>query len=65
MEDPVSIVVALIVTGVFALLFLAGGIKTFQRNLVGAVLCLVLLFPIWVIWAIFEIFSGKIKKTAN
>ena len=63
MEDPVNIELTLIVIGIFVILLFAGGIKTFQRNLVGAILCLVLLFPIWVIWAFFEIFSGKIKKT--
>lgn len=63
MEDPVNIELTLIVIGVFAILLFAGGIKTFQRNLVGAILCLVLLFPIWVIWAFFEIFTGDIKKT--
>jgi succinate-acetate transporter protein len=62
MEDPVNIELTLIVIGVFTILLFAGGIKTFQRSLVGAILCLVLLFPIWVIWAFFEIFTGDIKK---
>ena len=39
---------------------IAGAAKTFQRNWVAALLLLIFLFPVWVIWAFFEIFTGDI-----
>lgn len=42
---------------------IVGGIKTFQRNWLAALLLLILLFPIWIIWAFVELFTGKIDST--
>tara|TARA_B110000503_G_scaffold23107_1_gene35959 strand:- start:726 stop:956 length:231 start_codon:yes stop_codon:yes gene_type:complete len=53
--------IALLALCIFVLLFIFGGVKTFKRNLVAALLCLIFLSPIWTIWAIVELFTGKIK----
>lgn len=39
-----------------------GGIQTFQRNWVAALLLLLFLTPIWMVWAFFEIFMAKPVK---
>jgi hypothetical protein len=33
-----------------------GVVQTFQRQPVVAILCVIFLFPIWIIWAVIEIF---------
>ena len=38
-----------------------GMVRTFKRNAVVAMLCVIFLFPIWIIWSIFELFMGKVK----
>lgn len=38
---------------------IAGGIQTFQRNWILALLMLIFLTPIWFCWAIVEIFLSK------
>lgn len=35
---------------------LGGAIQTFRRQPIVAILCVIFLFPIWVIWALFEVF---------
>lgn len=49
---------------ILAVLFILikGGIQTFQRNWVVAILLLIFLFPIWVGWALVEIFLPKPVK---
>ena len=41
-------------------LFLLGGaIQTFRRQPVVAILCIIFLFPVWIIWAIVEVFLPR------
>ena len=47
------IIVAVLV--VIALVF-GGAIQTFKRQPIVAILCVIFLFPIWIIWAFVEIF---------
>lgn len=60
--DPITItaaVVILVIVG--ALVLLGGAIQTFRRQPVVAILCLIFLFPIWICWAIVEIFLSRPK----
>ena len=57
-----ELIIAIVVVVTFILLF-KGMIKTFRRSFIGAILCLIFLFPIWLIWAFIEVFTGKIDKT--
>jgi hypothetical protein len=43
-------------------LFIFGGIQTFQRHPVVAILCIIFLFPVWVVWATVEVFLPRPKK---
>ena len=57
--DPLTlgIIVAVILIGI---LFLLGGVvQTFQRQPIVAILCVIFLFPIWIIWCIVEVFLPK------
>ena len=41
-------------------LFLLGGaIQTFRRQPVVAILCIIFLLPVWIIWAIVEVFLPR------
>lgn len=51
------IVGALVV--VFILFLLGGAVQTFRRQPIVAILCIIFLFPIWVIWAFVEIFLPR------
>ena len=54
--DVITVIIFLVI---FAAL-IRGGIKTFQRNWILALLMLLFVGPVWVCWAIIEIFTGKI-----
>lgn len=43
----------------FFYLLIEGGIKTFVRQPVVAILCIIFLFPFWVIWALIESMIGE------
>lgn len=60
--DPITwgIVAAVII--VVILVLLGGAVQTFQRQPVVAILCVIFLFPIWVIWAIVEVILPKPSK---
>ena len=53
-------IIGTIIFVVIIVALIRGGIKTFQRNWILALLMLLFLGPIWVLWAIIEIFTGKI-----
>lgn len=55
------VIVLLIIFAVFALL-IKGVVKTFQRQPVVAILCVIFLLPIYFLWAFVEIFTGDINK---
>ena len=61
--DDITIV-AIIVLVLFILL-IKGVIKTFKRQPIVAILCIIFLFPIYLIWAFVEIFTGSIEKSSN
>ncbi len=55
-------IIAIIVFLVILLALIGGAIKTFRRNWIAALLLLLFLFPIWVIWAFIEMFTGEFSK---
>ena len=59
MDDATVIIIICLV--VFFLL-IKGVVKTFKRQPIVAILCIIFLFPIYVIWAFCELFTGSIKK---
>jgi len=62
MEPAVSLAVTLVIFIIIVRLALKGVIKTFRRNDVVAIWCLIFLTPIWIIWAIVEVFTGPIEQ---
>ena len=54
--DPLTWVIIGTVILVLIVLLLGGAIQTFRRQPVVAILCVIFLFPIWIIWAFVEIF---------
>lgn len=42
-------------------LWLGGAIQTFRRQPVVAILCVIFLFPVWLIWAFVEVFLSRPK----
>ena len=58
--DDITIVAIVIL--VILILLTKGVIKTFKRQPIVAILCIIFLFPIYLIWAFVEIFTGTIEK---
>ena len=56
-----GLTIAVIVCIVLFFLLIAGVIKTFKRQPIVAILCIIFLFPIYLIWAFFELFTGEIE----
>jgi hypothetical protein len=63
MDDENAALIGVIVVVIFIAL-IKGAIKTFQRNWILALILLLLLTPIWLIWAFVEMFTGSIEKNA-
>jgi len=61
MEPVVTTFGILIELGLLYLV-VRGGVRTFQRNWIAALLLLLLLAPVWLIWAIVENFMSKPVK---
>ena len=58
METAIWIIILLAIVLIVALF--KGVVKTFKRNEVVAILCIIFLFPFYLIWAFIEIFTGEI-----
>lgn len=58
MED----LLALIVLVAILIVLIKGGIQTFQRNWILAIIMIIFLTPIWFIWAFVEAFLSKPEK---
>ena len=52
---------AVFVCIVLFLLMITGVIKTFKRQPVVAIICMIFLFPIYLIWAYIEIWTEEIE----
>jgi hypothetical protein len=57
--DFLAIAIILIVL-FFALI--KGVIKTFKRQPVVAILCIIFLFPFYLVWAFVEMFTGPVEQ---
>ena len=57
-----TIIITMVVVVLILIVFFKGVIKTFQRQPIVAILCIIFLFPIFIMWAIVEMFTGKIDK---
>ena len=60
--DPITWGIVAAVVIVVILVMLGGAVQTFQRQPVVAILCIIFLFPIWIIWAIVEVVLPKPSK---
>lgn len=58
-NDTIAVIIGIVIL----IGLIKGAIKTFRRNWIAALLLLIFLFPIWVVWAFFEIFTGEISPT--
>lgn len=54
--------IGLLVIVCIVILLIKGGIQTFQRNWILALLMLLFLAPIWGMWAVVEVFLPKPVK---
>ncbi len=57
----VALLGALILVSILIVVFV-GAVKTFKRNWIIALLLLIFLTPIWVIWALIELFTGDVER---
>ena len=60
--DPFTILIILAIFLVGVVVLLGGAVQTFRRQPVVASLCVIFLFPIWLIWAFVEIFLPRPGK---
>ena len=56
------ILIGLIIFILLILLLMKGFIKTFKRQPVVAILCIIFLFPFYIIWAFCELFTKPINE---
>lgn len=64
MSDEVTSFLAIVLIIMIIIGLFKGALKTFQRNWVAALILLLLLTPIWIMWALVEVFTGDIVKQA-
>jgi len=57
-----EITILLIITVIVLFLLFKGVVRALERNAVVAILCVIFLFPIYLIWAFVELFTGRIDK---
>ena len=62
MENQTEIIIGAVIVIAIAIGLIKGAIKTFQRNWIAALVLLVVLTPVWIIWAFIELFTGKINE---
>ena len=51
----------LIVCIILFVFLIKGVIKAFKRNAIVAILCVIFMFPIFIMWAFFELFTDEIE----
>lgn len=60
-DETLGVLIGLILVIVLFFALIIGGVKTFKRNWIAALILLIFLFPIWIIWAIIEVFRGPVE----
>lgn len=63
MDDQTAAVIGFIVVLAIIVALIKGAIKTFKRNWILALILMLVITPIWLIWAFFEMFTGEIAKS--
>lgn len=64
MDDQTAQIIGAIVVIAIIIALIKGAIKTFQRNWIAALILLILLTPVWIIWAFIELFTGEIVTSS-
>lgn len=57
-----ELAVATAVVLVLIVLFFGGAIQTFRRQPIVAILCIIFIFPVWLIWAFVEMFLPRPRQ---
>jgi hypothetical protein len=65
MDDQITTILGVVILIAIVVALFKGALKTFQRNWIAALLLLIILTPIWAIWAFIEVFTGDIDKAAT
>ena len=63
MEEEYYAIIGVVIVLAIIIALIRGAVKTFQRNWILALILLILVFPIWLIWAFFEVFTGPVVKS--
>ena len=63
MDDTTLGIIAIVVILAILVGLFKGAVKTFQRNWIVALILLLVVTPIWAIWAFVEIFTGDINNS--
>lgn len=61
MDDQLVAIIVIVLVIALIVGLIGGAVKTFQRNWIAALLLLIFVFPLWVLWAIIEMFTGDIE----
>ena len=63
MDDTTFGIIGIVVILAILVGLFKGAVKTFQRNWIVALILLLVVTPIWAIWAFVEIFTGDINNS--
>jgi hypothetical protein len=63
MDDTTLGIIGIVVILAILVGLFRGAVKTFQRNWIVALILLLVVTPIWAIWAFVEIFTGDINNS--
>jgi hypothetical protein len=63
MDDTTLGIIGIVVILAILVGLFKGAVKTFQRNWIVALILLLVVTPIWAIWAFVEIFTGDINNS--
>ena len=65
MDNQTEIIIGAVIVIAIAIGLIKGAIKTFQRNWIAALVRLLILTPVWIVWAFVEVFTGKINEVPH
>ena len=63
MDDTTLGIIGIVIFLAILVGLFKGAVKTFQRNWIAALILLLVVTPIWAIWAFVEIFTGDINNS--
>ena len=59
------LLIPILICAVLLLLLIKGVVKTFKRQPIVAILCIIFLLPVYVVWAFVELFTGDIRPSLS